>query len=100
MLRLHEGTHIIYIYIYISDECYIPEVEMKTIAMGYSEELQDMSSYSLVLRMAVHVYSYKYGLHMHRRCKLHLMFGLSILVCISLLVSIITFMFSWLILVD
>ena len=31
LLRLRVGTHIIYIYIYISDERYIPEVEMKTI---------------------------------------------------------------------
>ena len=31
LLRLRIGTHIIYIYIlYISDECNIPEVEMKT----------------------------------------------------------------------
>ena len=31
LLRLRVGTHIIYIYIYLSDERYIPEVEMKTI---------------------------------------------------------------------
>ena len=31
LLRLRVGTHIIYIYIYISDERNIPEVEMKTI---------------------------------------------------------------------
>ena len=33
LLRLRVGTHIIYIYLYIylSDERYIPEVEMKTI---------------------------------------------------------------------
>ena len=33
LLRLHVGTHIIYIYIYIyiSDERNIPEVEIKTI---------------------------------------------------------------------
>ena len=31
LLRLCVGTHIIYIYIYISDERNIPEVEMKTI---------------------------------------------------------------------
>ena len=31
LLRLRVGTHIIYIYIYLLDERYIPEVEMKTI---------------------------------------------------------------------
>ena len=31
LLWLRVGTRIIYIYIYISDERYIPEVEMKTI---------------------------------------------------------------------